>query len=644
MNPAAAAAREQDEQRRLAECSQEPIRTPGAIQSHGILLGVDPVTGVIVVASANAERWLGRTIAEAGSDAIAWAVETGVAVDPVRLEFDGSMYDVIVHRGGDPVLVEFEPIVPSLEYVRTGVVTAIQRLAELTDADELRAAAARELRDITGFDRVMVYHFHEDGHGQVVAEERADDMESYEGLHFPASDIPAQARQLYLSKISRAIVSTTDAGTPLLSLLPDAAPLDLGATELRSVSPHHLEFMRNMGQASTVSFSLVVHGELIGMITCAHRTERRLPILLRRSIEVLANQVSMQLASIAEIERLRHRLEVRERRAALLAPLYGSDDIGGILLDGTHTVLDLVPADGVYLRLGDTVRIAGDAPPAERIETVVDALGGSSFVSEAFPSDHPELAVQIPGVTGLLVVPLGADGDCIAFLRGEVTRVVRWLGDQSSGNRPDALSPRRSFAQWEQSVTGRSLPWGHAAEEAFELGREIESSIARRDEARLAELAMRDSLTGLHNRRFLMERLEGALGDPEAGVALLFVDLDEFKHVNDSYGHDAGDAVIVEVARRLTSSSRSSDIVVRLGGDEFVIVCLDVGEDEAAAVANRTIRALADPVEVDGTPIAVTASCGVAVSGRGLSAAELLDAADAAMYRAKRAGRNRVSA
>lgn len=644
MNPAAAAARELDEQRRLAECSQEPIRTPGAIQSHGILLGVDAVTGTIVVASANAEHWLGRTIAEAGSDAIVWAVETGAAVDPVRLEFDGAPFDVSVHRGGDPVLVEFEPVVASLEYARTAVVAAIQRLTAIADADELRTAAAREIREVTGFDRVMVYHFHEDGHGEVVAEDRADDMESYLGLHFPASDIPAQARQLYLAKISRAIVSTTDPGTPLLTLLPDAPAVDLGATELRSVSPHHLEFMRNMGQASTVSFSLVAHGELIGMITCAHRTERRLPILLRRSLEVLAHQVSLQLAAIAEIDRLRHRLEVREGRAALLAPLYGSDDVAGILLDGTHTVLDLVPADAVYLRLGGVVRFAGDAAAAEGIEVVVDALGGSSFVSEAFPTEHPELAVQIPGVTGLLVVPLGAEGDCIAFLRGEVTRVVRWLGDQSSTNRPDALSPRRSFAQWEQSVTGRSLPWGHVAEEAFELGREIESAIARRDEARLAELAMRDSLTGLHNRRFLVERLERALGDPEVGVALLFVDLDDFKLVNDNHGHDAGDAVIVEVARRLTATSRSSDIVARLGGDEFVVVCLDVAEAEAAAVAGRTIRALADPVHVDGAAIRVTASCGVAVSGRGLSAAELLDAADAAMYRAKRAGRNRVSA
>ena len=132
-------------------------------------------------------------------------------------------------------------------------------------------------------------------------------------------------------------------------LVPDVRGLDLSNAELRSVSPYHLEYMRNMGQASTVSFSLLDQGRLVGMVTCAHRTERRLPVLLRRSLEVLTTQIAMQLASIGQIEALRHTVEVRERRAALLAPLYASDDIPGALLGGQRTVLDLVPADGVVV-------------------------------------------------------------------------------------------------------------------------------------------------------------------------------------------------------------------------------------------------------------------------------------------------------
>src|SRR5690606_6418130 len=118
------------------------------------------------------------------------------------------------------------------------------------------------------------------------------------GLHFPSSDIPPQARRLYLSKVSRQIVDARDPGIPLVSLAGDPRSIDLSLAELRSVSPYHLEYMRNMGQAATVSLSLVDQGRLIGMITCAHREPRRLPVLLRRSLEVLATQISLQLGSM----------------------------------------------------------------------------------------------------------------------------------------------------------------------------------------------------------------------------------------------------------------------------------------------------------------------------------------------------------
>lgn len=454
MDPAELAV-DADELRRLAECAKEPIRTPGLIQSHGTLLGVDPATAVVVVASEDARAWLGRPIAEAGNDALEYAARAGKAIDPVRVEWDGAPADAVVHHVNGLVLVELEPVVDGMEYVRTGVVGAIQRLAVVTSVADLRREAAVEIRAITGFDRVLIYHFHDDGHGEVVAEDRHPDMEPYLGLHFPSSDIPPQARALYLTKLSRAIASTSDPGIPLLALEGDARPLDLSSAELRSVSPYHLQYARNMGQASTVSFSIVVQGQLVGMITCAHRTERRLPVLLRRSLEVLTTQIAMQLASIGEIERLRHTVQVRERRAALLAPLYASDDIPSALLGGPRTVLDLVPADGVVVRVDGNTRFAGRVPLLRAFESLLERLDGAGFVSEALAFDRPDLAELLPGVAGLLVLPLDTAGDTLVFLRGEVAREISWLGDPGMTNRPDQLSPRTSFSAWRQSVTGR---------------------------------------------------------------------------------------------------------------------------------------------------------------------------------------------
>ena len=629
---------------RLQECATEPIRIIGRIQSHGMLFGIDEATGVVVVASENAEHWLGRPLRDAGSEMLTWAIGHGSAVDPVRADFEGAAYDVIAHRGTSPLLIELEPIIPDLDYVRTGVVGAIQRLAGISDPDELRRQAAREIKDITGYDRVMCYHFHDDGHGAIVADEREPDMEPYFGLRFPASDIPVQARALYIEKRSRVIAHTDDPGLALQTLLPEDAPVDLGTTELRAVSPHHLQFMRNMGQASTVSFGIVIDDRLVGMFTCAHRTPRRVPVLLRRALEVMATQVGTQLAAAEQIRRLRRQLEARERRIAIIAPIYGRTDVGSVLMSGEHTVLDVVPADGALLRLGDAVHTVGVVPATDRLLAVVDELGAGRLLWEALPLERPELAVEVPGVTGLLVVPLGGDGDTLVFVRSEVARSVDWLGDQRAENRDHPLSPRRSFSAWRESVTGRSLPWGEHAQDAFDLGEEIRAAIVGRTQAELAELALRDALTGLHNRRFLDDRLDELLRGSEKAVAVVFLDLDDFKLVNDTYGHEMGDAVLAAIGRRLSGVARGSDVVVRLGGDEFVLVCVDAGPAEAAAIAGRALAAITEPIVVRDAEIRVNASAGIVAAERGIAPGALLAAADAAMYRAKGEGGGRVSA
>lgn len=632
-----------EELRRLAECAREPIRTPGMIQKHGTLLGIDPATQVVVTVSENVREWLGRPFSEVGHPDLEHAARSGHAIDPVRIHWNGTPADAIVHEVDGLTLVEIEPVPEGNEYARTAVVTAISRLSTIRSIDELRTELATEIRRITGFDRVMVYHFHDDGHGEVVADAHHPELEPYLGLHFPASDIPSQARELYVTKVGRAIPSTDDAGIPLLAVSGDARTLDLSSAELRSVSPYHLQYMRNMGQASTFSLSIVEDGRLVGMVTCAHRTERRLPVLLRRSLEVLAAQVAMQLESIREIDRLRHVIEVRERRVELLAPLYASDDIHSALLDGSRTVLDLVPADGVWVRIGDVTRATGQVPPVTAVVRALSMLGAGEFRSECLETDRPDIAELLPEVAGLLVVPIDEAGDVLVFFRAEVTREISWLGDPGAANRPDQLSPRTSFSAWQRTVRGHSEPWGTLVAEASELGRELGVALQRRGDAKLAELAMRDALTGLYNRRYLVERLatRGPVG-PD-GKALLFIDLDDFKSVNDHHGHDAGDTVILEVAARLAAHSRERDVVVRLGGDEFVVLLDGVAGEDVQAIADRMVQAIAEPITAGGAILTVTASCGLVVAEAGSPRSGLLEAADAAMYRAKRSGRNRVS-
>jgi len=292
------------------------------------------------------------------------------------------------------------------------------------------------------------------------------------------------------------------------------------------------------------------------------------------------------------------------------------------------------------VRIDGVVHTAGEVPHDNHVRALLDEVADAPLISQALASNHPQLAPLTTGFAGLLSVPLKSDGDILVFLRREISRVVRWLGDPRAENRESPLSPRLSYSAWQESVTGTSQPWGRVANEARDLGRELEGALLRRAEVQLAGLAMKDALTGLHNRRSLIERLESV---PPTSRALLFVDIDDFKSVNDTLGHDAGDRVIIEVARRLITSSRTEDLVVRLGGDEFVVLCEAPGIDGARAIADRIVEAVSEPIALGDGFVSVTASCGVVTAAEGMTGATLLEEADRAMYRAKNAGRNRVS-
>lgn len=662
----------EDERRRLEECVQEPIRTPGTIQPHGALFTVEPTGFTIVHASENcaeilgidARVLLGRPLRDVVGDA--WVSEHSAALsgdtavrNPIPLTLNENRFETIVHVGEALVIIELEPALNDADdRSAVAVYGAMHRLARLRTHEGLWQATARELCELTEFERVTIYSFHADGHGEIVAEEVPDGMEPYLGLHFPASDIPDQARQLYLTKLSRLIADNSGAASPLLALPTDEGeapdPIDLSEAELRSVSPHHLQFMRNMGQASTLSLSLVREGRLIGMITLAHRTPHRVSYLLRQGLEVLANQVALQLSSMDEIDRLTGQVHARSIRAQLVGQpgVRESTDAAEMalaLFAGDLTVLNLIPASGAVLRLGGVTYTVGTVPPAEGIALLSawarEQVPTGTYVTESLAKEHPGLAEQLDGVTGLLLANLSTAGDYIAWFRPEITEDVKWLGAQTPDNRVTPLSPRTSFSSWTQSASGKSQPWNGAEAEADELSRDLAGAMVRHVEAKLAALALQDALTGLPNRRHLMDRLGHALAQSSrAGeTTLLFIDLDGFKEINDTHGHEVGDHVLVQTAQRIAQNIRAGDTAARLGGDEFVVLCENTAPEDAAHVAARIVDGLRAPIASNGTSLTVTASVGIADAGVSLSAEDLLKGADLAMYRAKRAGRDRVS-
>jgi diguanylate cyclase (GGDEF)-like protein len=288
------------------------------------------------------------------------------------------------------------------------------------------------------------------------------------------------------------------------------------------------------------------------------------------------------------------------------------------------------------------VRTIGDIADADAAVAAVDALRAARpdgvIETTSLPAILPSHAAALLPMAGVLVVPLGDDGDFLAWLRPEITDTVDWLGDQGPLNRVSPLSPRNSFSSWSQSASGVSTPWERSGEAAADLSRDVQGLLERWVESELASMAMLDSLTGLPNRRALMVRLDQALArcTPGGSIAALFVDLDRFKEVNDTFGHDAGDSVLAHVAQQIRSAIRTQDTVGRIGGDEFIVICEDIDASEAAAVARRIDAAIRTPVVTDSRTLHITASIGTASVRPPITASALLNLADADMYESKR--------
>ncbi|MGI4942075.1 MAG: GAF domain-containing protein, partial [Janthinobacterium lividum] len=300
-------------------CAREPIHVPGAIQPHGLLLAAAPApdraapgqaglglaTGAlaIVVASANASLLLGRdplgcSLASVlGEEVARELVERDLAGElspqspwetTIELPGLGVAFELAAHRHDGLLLLELERAAPDDAARALLAGRLLQRwIGRLRESgggiDALAELATRGIRQITGYERVLVYRFDPDWHGQAIAEDKvADWAQSFNGLHFPASDIPRQARELYCVSLMRWVPNRDYVPVPLctypgLGTGPaPTSPLDLSFARLRSLSPVHLQYHRNMGVNGTMSLSVLRDGRLWGLVVCHHRAPHRI--------------------------------------------------------------------------------------------------------------------------------------------------------------------------------------------------------------------------------------------------------------------------------------------------------------------------------------------------------------------------------
>ncbi len=661
----------------LLNCDLEPIQIPSAIQPHGLLIAARSSDKRIVYVSANslemigvaASTLFGQTLAEAFGESALAAILGALGEEdyqpasilPLTLSCCGdTQFDVLTHRVNGMLCVELETVQDKQPWAvqLTRIQKVIRELRLPKSLAALCVVASRLVKELSGYDRVMIYRFDQSGNGQVIAEEKEPGLEPFLGLHYPASDVPQQARRLYLLQRIRAIVNVDYTPVPVLGhpTLSHGQPLDMSYCGLRSISPIHIEYLKNMGVAATLALSIIHEDQLWGIIICHHQSPRQLTPELRAFCDLLGQIISLMVGVTLEADEFAERSSKNHLLDRLANTLESEEGIETALEKQKDAFLSLVGATGALIRIGGHLQLVGTTPGSTEAELLFDSLRGAAVrglaYSDRIGSLYPAFAHLQAVASGALLVAMSEESnDGIVWFRGEAVQTVAWAGrfaaSKETQNDGIRMSPRKSFARWEEIQHGHSLPWrANEMESARAFQRLIVRSILHNTEAKLVRLSRYDPLTNLPNRRVFLERLaewqSSGRSDP---ASLLFLDLDEFKTVNDSLGHAVGDELLRQVARRLGSFNSDQRLVARLGGDEFVVFYENGSVQAAAQLASEILDSFVQPFVVDGMPFRTTASIGIApVSGHAITdSADPLRAADSAMYESKGKGGNQIT-
>jgi light-regulated signal transduction histidine kinase (bacteriophytochrome) len=558
----------------LTLCDREPIHIPGSIQPHGVMLVVDADSMRVTHAAGAVEArlgradWLGASLADLlgeTADADARRTTRGEprrALDPIVPPGSQAMFDGHFYMSGGWLVVELEPreprsssaaLLPQLE----AAAAAFQRTPNL---QQLFQSAAVEFRRLSGFDRVMVYRFLEDDAGVVVGEDAAPGQASFLNHHFPATDIPKQARALYVRNLVRVIPDVTYTPAPLVPAWDEPEPLDLSDSILRSVSPVHVQYLKNMGVAASASISIVKDGALWGLIACHHDSPRGIPPEVRSACRALAGGLSRQIKAREETDAYRERVRLRTFEDDIVALLLREGSLDEAISHHLDEFMRMLDADGVAVLRGSDLVRGGRCPPEARTRELaawtVERASEKVYATECLADDYA-MPEEDRRAAGLLAITLSAvEPWIVLWFRAEQLEVVNWAGNPHKGVATDArgaLTPRASFAAWSETVRGRARRWTIPEIEA--AGRLRTAVMGVWQTRRIRELN-RELMNTIEEKELLIRQKEFLIGEVNHRVQNSLQLVSSFLALQARASDDPNfHATVEEARRRLTAVS-----------------------------------------------------------------------------------------
>ncbi len=503
---------------------RKPIHNSGQIQPYGVVLVLQEPDLKVLQVSTNSstifgippEEMLGKSLEEILDPFQMERLEIGLRQD--NLDFinptkiwarkqgdDYVIFDGVFHRNTEGVLIlELEPAtsqenIPFLSFYHLAR-ASINQLQETSSLRDFCQIIVQEVRKVTGFDRVMLYKFDDDNHGAVIAEEKLDHLESYLDLHYPASDIPKQARKLFSSNWIRIIPDTKAQPVelyPLNNPINDR-PLDLTNSILRSASPCHLDYLHNMGVGASLTISLIEDGKLWGLIACHHLTPKYVSYELRKACEFLGRVIFSEISNREETEDYDYRVKLDYIRSQLVDDMAQSDNFVSGLIKNEANLLNLADARGAAVCFNGNWTLLGETPAEEDLNFLVQWLykniDEEVFTTDSLAKIYPD-ADQYKNIASGLVAMAISRRNYLLWFRPEVIQTVNWGGDPNNAYEADRsqgelqLSPRKSFELWKETVRLTSLPWKQVEVNAVKELRKAIVNIVLRKADELALLA-----------------------------------------------------------------------------------------------------------------------------------------------------------
>lgn len=474
----------------LTNCDREPIHIPGKIQSHGFLIVVNQ-DDLIVYHSDNivdfipdiTPKLLGKHIStiepvigkNEPSNFIHQLTTFGKVngfdqTNPFNTDIQGRAFHLIISASADFYLLEFEPAnSDSATDVQKMIGRSISEMLSDKNLQNLLNNSAIQVKNVIGYDRVMVYRFANDGHGEVIAEAKNADLSSWLGLHYPASDIPKQARELYKLNLTRLIANVHTLPAAVLTVADNEVPLDMTNSHLRAVSPIHIQYLKNMGVESSFSISLIYKGELWGLIACHSYSPRFIDYRSRESAKLIGQILSSAL-EFRQDEENQHIQELFKSAVDQLSRLMLKDNnIDDALTAHNVNLLNAVDATGAVLIFENNITKLGITPNDQQITGLVawikSNVTDNFYYTNQLPLEYPEAALYRNVASGIMVTTLSREmGEYVIWFKPEQLETITWAGNPEKPVEINAegishISPRHSFDAWSQTVSGTSKQW-----------------------------------------------------------------------------------------------------------------------------------------------------------------------------------------